>query len=224
MEEGGLIISETNNPGSGGDINIASQTMTMLDRSLVSTQSLREGDAGNIYLGAADTFMMQNSTVSTQARRADGGNIKIDTEYLVHLVDSEITSSVDGGADTAGGNISIDPEYVVLDHSRIIANAYEGAGGNINIVADIFLADPESILDASSALGVDGNVEIEAPITSVSGTIAPLPEEFRSVVALLRKPCMARIQQGKYSSFVINGRDGLPREPGSTLPSPLLLQ
>jgi large exoprotein involved in heme utilization and adhesion len=167
---------------------------------------------------------MQDSTVSTQARQADGGNIKAEVGYLVHFKDSKITSSVNGGADTVGGNISIDPEYVVLDNSRIIANAYEGTGGNIDIISEVFLADPASIVDASSALGVDGQVDIRAPITSISGTISPLPEEFRSVVALLKKPCMARIQQGEYSSFVVNGRDGLPREPGTVLPSPLLLQ
>jgi len=207
-----------------GKITISSRNIKLNDNTFITAESSGLGNAGDIHFNTESKFTMQNSTVSTKAQQADGGNIKVDTDYLIHLVNSEITSSVDGGADTAGGNISIDPEYVVLDHSRIIANAYEGAGGNINIVADVFLADPESIVDASSALGIDGNVEIESPITSVSGTIAPLPEEFRSVVALLRKPCMARIKQGKYSSFVVNGRDGLPREPGSTLPSPLLLQ
>ena len=175
MNDGGLIISETKTPGNGGDINITSQALAMFNGALVSTQSRGQGDAGNIYLGATDTFTMQNSTVSTKARRADGGNINFETNYLVHLVDSEVTSSVGGGADTVGGNISIDPEYVVLDNSRIIANAYEGTGGNIDIVADVFLADPASIVDASSALGVNGRVDIRAPITSISGTIAPLP-------------------------------------------------
>ncbi len=208
----------------GGDITISSLNMQLLNNSLVSAESSGEGNAGDIYLGAADSFLMRNSAVTTEAKQADGGNIKVDTGYMVHLVDSEITASVGGGPATVGGNISIDPEYVVLNNSRIIANAFEGRGGNIDIISDVFLADPNSIVDASSALGIDGRVDIRAPITSVSGTIAPLPKDFRSVIALLREPCMARIQKGKYSSFVVGGRDALPLEPDGVLPSPLPLQ
>ena len=43
----------------------------------------------------------------------------------------------------------------------------------------------------------------------------------KKALALLREPCMARIQGGKYSSFVVGGRDGLPLEPGGLLPSPI---
>jgi large exoprotein involved in heme utilization and adhesion len=39
---------------------------------------------------------------------------------------------------TTGGNITIDPQYVILNDSQIIANAYEGTGGNIRIIADVF--------------------------------------------------------------------------------------
>ncbi len=208
----------------GGDITINARDMELINNTLISAESSGQGNAGDIYLGAADSFLMRNSAVTTEAKKADGGNIKVDTGYIVHLVDSKITASVGGGPDTVGGNISIDPEYVVLKNSQIIANAFEGRGGNIDIVSRVFLADPDSIVDASSALGIDGKVDIRAPINSVSGTIAPLPKDFRSVIALLREPCMARIQKGKYSSFVVGGRDALPLEPDGVLPSPLPLQ
>ena len=143
---------------------------------------------------------------------------------MVYLVNSEITASVGGGEDTVGGNISIDPEYVILKDSRIIANAYEGKGGNIDIVANVYVVDQNSVVDASSALGIDGNVDIQAPTTVISESIAPLAEEFSSVVSLLREPCIARLKGGEYSSFVVDGRDGLPLEPGSVLPSPMLFQ
>jgi large exoprotein involved in heme utilization and adhesion len=195
--------------------------VTLFNDGVVSAKSTGEGDAGNIYISAADSFLMTDSAVTTEATQADGGNIKVGAEYMVHLKDSEITASVGGGPETVGGNISIDPEYIILNNSKIIANAYEGMGGNISIVGDVFLADPDSIVDASSALGIDGEVDIRAPITQVTGTLSPLPKDFKSALALLREPCMVRIQGGKYSSFVIGGRDGLPLEPGSFLPSPI---
>jgi large exoprotein involved in heme utilization and adhesion len=86
-------------------------------------------------------------------------------------------------------------------------------------VADTFLADPQSVVDASSQLGVSGTVDIQAPITSVSGLVSPLSSEFISASALLKERCIARLREGgKYSSFVIGGRDGLPIEPGNLLP------
>ncbi|MCK4961188.1 MAG: filamentous hemagglutinin N-terminal domain-containing protein [Anaerolineales bacterium] len=205
----------------GGDINITTREMQLLNGTIVSAESSGAGNAGNIHLAATDSFLMRDSAVTTEAKQADGGNIKVSAEYMVYLIDSEITASVGGGPETVGGNINIDPEYVILKNSKIIANAYEGMGGNISIVADVFLADPDSIVDASSALGIDGQVNIRAPVKEITGTFAPLPKDFLSALALLREPCMARIQGGKYSSFVVGGRDGLPLEPGGLLPSPI---
>jgi len=150
--------------------------------------------------------------------KADGGNIQIHAPYMVKLTDSKITASVGGGPQTTGGNISIDPHYVILKNSQIIANAYEGQGGNIQIVANTFLADPQSIVDASSALGISGTVDIRAPITNVTGVLNPLSADYVSATALLRERCIARIQGGKYSSFVVGSRDGLPIEPGNLMP------
>ena len=109
-----------------------------------------------------------------------------------------------------------------MNNSQIVANAYAGTGGNITIVADTFLADPVSVVDASSQLGVSGTVDIQAPINSVSGLVSPLSSEFTSASALLKERCIARIREGgKYSSFVVGGRDGLPIEPGNLLPGTL---
>jgi len=51
---------------------------------------------------------------------------------LLYLSHSQVTTSVAGGSGT-GGNITIDPVFIVLDSSDIIANAYEGSGGNISL-------------------------------------------------------------------------------------------
>ena len=207
----------------GGDINILAERVELVNRSLVSAESYGPGDAGDIGMTALDTLIMANSAVATQALQADGGNVHIEAGYMLRLIDSQITASVGGGVETVGGNIFIDPVYVILDGSMILANAFEGTGGNILIFSDVFLADPGSLVDASSDLGIDGQVDIQAPIISESTLIMPLEKDFKSAAELLRKPCMARIQGGKYSSFIIGGRDGLPLEPGGLLPSSLFL-
>jgi large exoprotein involved in heme utilization and adhesion len=207
--------------GEGGDINITTREMQLLNGTIVSAESSGAGNAGNIYLAATDSFLMRDSAVVTQAIQADGGNIKVSAEDMVYLIDSEITASVGGGPETVGGNVSIDPEYVILKNSKIIANAYEGMGGNIQIITDVFIADSDSVVDASSQLGIDGIVDIRAGTKVVSQSLKPLSEKYKSAVALLREPCTARAAGGKYSSFVISGRDALPIEPGGLLPSPI---
>ena len=87
--------------------------------------------------------------------------------------------------------------------------------------AGVFLADPDSVVDASSKLGIDGEVDIQSPVTNLSGALAPLPEAVLQAAALLREACAVQLQEGQVSSLVLGGRDGLPLEPGGPLPSPL---
>jgi hypothetical protein len=88
------------------------------------------------------------------------------------------------------------------------------------LVANTFLADPQSSVIAFSERGINGTVDIQAPISNISGLLSPLSSDYVSASALLRERCIARIREGgSYSSFVVGGRDGLPMEPGSILPS-----
>jgi filamentous hemagglutinin family protein len=218
----GTISTETVGIRKGGDILIDVDNLSLEDASLITSKSSDFGDAGNITITVSDTFRSEDSFVTTEATQADGGNIQINAQYMVYLIDSEITAAVGGGSETVGGNIMIDPEYVILKGSSIVANAFEGRGGNIRISAGTFLADPESRVDASSALGIDGNVDIRAPVVNISGILAPLPKGFLRAAELLQEPCAARIRGGTYSSFIIGGRDGLPMQPDGLLPSPML--
>jgi filamentous hemagglutinin family protein len=216
--EGG-ISADTRGTGSGGAININAQDILLTGKGEITAASSGAGDAGNIDISVTrDSLEMRNSSITTEAMQSDGGNITVSAPYMAYLINSEITASVGGGPQTVGGNITIDPRYVILKNSKIIANAYEGRGGNIKIVADTFLADPASLVDASSALGISGTVDINAPIRSVTGILNPLSTDFISATALLREQCIARLRGGKYSSFIVVGRDGLPIEPGNLFP------
>jgi len=221
VQDGGLISSETDATGDGGNIEFIVDHMNLINGATVSAESSGAGDAGNIGIKVTETLLMKDSSITTDAKYTDGGNIQVNAGYMVSLIDSKITASVGGGPQTVGGNITIDPQYVILNDSQIIANAYEGKGGNIRIIADVFLASPDSIVDASSALGIDGTVDIQAPISSISGTLAPMQGNFLSTEALLRDRCIARIRGERISSFVVSGRDGLPIRPGNVLPSPI---
>src|SRR5262249_15560171 len=84
---------------------------------------------------------------------------------------------------------------------------------------------PSSTVTALSASGIkelQGEVAVQAPVTSISGSIAPLPQSFARATELLRNRCAERVREGTVSRFVLSGRDGVPLEPGGPWPSPLL--
>jgi hypothetical protein len=219
--ESGLFTT-VEGSGRGGEIRLRAPTIELHETATISAESTGLGNAGNVTIWATETFLSDHSTVTTAATQADGGNITLRARTMVRLRDSQITATVGGGRNTTGGNIRIDPEFVILQDSRIVANAFVGQGGDIQITANVFLADPTSRVDASSALGIDGMVDIHAPVTNVSGTFAPLPQTFGRALALLRGLCAQRLRGGKRSSFALAKRDGLPLEPGMLLPSPLV--
>jgi large exoprotein involved in heme utilization and adhesion len=222
--DNGSINASTRGLGDGGDIVLNVGSVDLRNGAIISSQSLAKGNAGSINITAADQLVMTDSKITTAATQADGGSITMKAGKLIHLTDSEITSSV-GNPDiktTIGGNIFIDPDLVVLQNSKILANAFAGTGGNIDIVAGLLLRDSASIIDASSKEGVSGTIDIQAPIVDLSGSLVPLSQNFLNVGALLASRCAARVAGGSTSSsFVVAGRDGVPAEPGGLLPSPV---
>ena len=190
---GSSLRTRSFGPGRGGDITVNAGTVSLTEGADLSAASIKtgnatgSGDAGNVTITVSKSLLMQNSFMTTEATQADGGNIQITAPNLLRLRDSRITAEVGGGPETVGGNITIDPQFVLLQNSQIIANAFEGRGGNIQIQAQqAFLADPTSQVSASSALGINGQVKIQAPVTSISGAVAPLPQEFAHTSELLR--------------------------------------
>jgi hypothetical protein len=221
---GSGIYSASTGEGRGGNIEALATHLHLSSGSTVSAKSAGSGDAGEVRITAFHSFLSEGSTVDVQASQADGGNIVVSVPHMVHLKNSSISASVGGGPETTGGNITIDPEYLILANSAIVANATEGRGGNIRIVAGVFLSDPLSRVDASSSLGIDGTVDIQSPIDSRAQTVTPLRSDFLIVDSLLRDPCAVRLQEGAPSTFVVSGRDGLPVEPGGAMPSSFFME
>jgi filamentous hemagglutinin family protein len=216
------LLTNAAGSGTGGDLVLQARDIELTDGAVISAASSGTGNAGRVTIQATDMFRSVNSTVTTEAKQADGGDIELNTDARIRLINSEITATVGGGPETVGGNITIiDPEFVILENSQIIANAFEGQGGNIRINAGVLLADPESHVSASSARGINGEVNIRGLVADLSGSVTQLPQTFLNAVTLLRQRCAERLSGGKASSFVLRGRDGLPLEPDGMLPSPL---
>ena len=189
---------------------------------MISAGSTGLGNAGNITIKAGAQFLSQDASVTTDATLASGGNIFIQATDSIRLVNSQLSTSVQGGPNTSSGNITLDPAVVTLQNSQVLAQAVQGTGGNISIIAGTFLADPTSVVSASSQFGLSGAVNIQSPVSSLSNTLATLPQRPLQAQPLLTQRCAAQAN-GQLSSLVVAGRDALPVEPGGWLMSPLAL-
>ena len=207
------ITTATGGRGEGGRISLVAPRIDITDGARIEAISTGAGNAGSISITAADALRLFGGTISSEALRADGGNIDIRVGNLVHLRNSEITTAVGAGAG-AGGNIFIDPTFVILENSKIAANAFGGPGGNIKIFATYFLNTLDSLVDASSQAGVPGTVQISSPNSNLSTQIKVLPAAFFDATQLVREACSARgVAGGGGSSLVGVGRGGLAASP-----------
>jgi filamentous hemagglutinin family protein len=219
----GGTVSTSATQGTGGNITVsAGQQVQMNSGALISASSSGPGNAGDILVSAGDSILMNAGTISAAASQASGGNITLLAPNMIQLVNSQVTSSVQGGPQTVGGNITIDPQFLILQNSQIIAQAVQGEGGNINITAGVFLADSNSVVDASSQTGINGSVVIQSPIANLSQIVAPLQRPTLQTTAFLLERCAVRAQSGTLSSLTVRARDIAPVAPGGMLSGPLL--
>jgi filamentous hemagglutinin family protein len=185
----GVIIAKSESAGDGGNIRLAADAIYLRDGASVTAASSNTGNAGNIAL-VSNRLQLERSDITTGAELADGGNILIRVRDRVHLRNGRIIAEVKSGTGR-GGNIDVDPVFIILDESRISADAFGGPGGNIVLVADHFIATPDSSVTASSSLGIDGNVMIDAPDTDIDAGLTALPIKTDDAAEVILSPCTA---------------------------------
>ncbi|MDM8550211.1 filamentous hemagglutinin N-terminal domain-containing protein [Desulfobacterales bacterium HSG2] len=229
LTDSGAIATSTLGGGDAGDINLEVSRLESDSSALISSESASEnhgGAAGTITVDADSVRLSDNSAVRTEAVSAGGGKITVTAENSVCLSGSNITTSVQDGSGN-GGDIAVSSpdgegtQFVILNDSGIEANAHEGAGGNIRIVAGQFVQSSDSVVEASSEKGIDGSVNIESPGTDIAGDLVILPETLIDAGHWMKKPCSARTRE-KSSSFVIKGRDAVSTPFDGWQPSPLM--
>ena len=208
---GSGLFTDTQGTGAGGNIALNANSVTLTNGAAVSASSTGQienpGAAGSINITATNGFTMKNSTITTLAGQgASGGDIKVTTspEATVWLQNSKISASVADGPG-GGGNISIDPQFVILQNSQILAQAAQGQGGAITIIANLFLPDANSIVNADSGNpALNGTVTIQSPNAPGSGQIQPLGKSPLLPTSLLNQRCAA-LAGGEFSSFTVAG-------------------
>jgi filamentous hemagglutinin family protein len=227
ISDGAALTASTSGQGDAGNIIVIADTVEVTTGAQVNVSSVGIGDAGNLD-AAARSILLDKGAITATTRSGNGGDIRLQARDLLLLRrNSEI--STEAGMNQAGGNggnITIDTDFIVAvpkEDSDIVADAFEGNGGNIRMTTQgIYgleyrdLRTPKSDITASSDFGVDGLVEINTPDIDPSRGLATLPAEpVNPEVAQSCQPGGAETN----SEFVVTGRGGLPPNPKEALSS-----
>jgi filamentous hemagglutinin family protein len=135
--------------GNGGNIFIATGTLSLTNGGIVSSRLYGQGQLGKITIDAIDTVVL------------DGANAQGSP--------SQIYSILDEGTQGKGGNISISAKSLALTNGAAIQSITSGSGnaGNLILNAEesIFLNGRTSIIQTGSglnAIGDSGNISISS--------------------------------------------------------------
>ena len=178
--------------GNAGNISITGDSLTLKNGTISAQTASSQG--GNINLELADFLLLRRgSRISTTAGIAeaggDGGNITIDTPFIVSLL---------------------------LENNDITANAFSGKGGNVDInVRSIFGIEarsqptPQSDITATSELGVQGQVSIQQPNIQPTEGLIELPTQIVDTSDQIGQVCSrGRNAKKPLGEFIVSGRGG----------------
>lgn len=196
--------------GRGGNIEVQTNELEILDGAEINVSATGTGVAGSSNINAGNVTL-DGGTLTAATRVGDRGNITIsNADTLLLRNNSEITTNATKQA--TGGDININSDTIaLLDFSSITANAVEGRGGNIQIFTEGIFREPNTIIQATSEENIDGTIIIEDPDRDPSSGVFELPNAPIDAATILSQN-LCRFERGriaKGSSFIITGRGGL---------------
>ncbi|MEO1444986.1 MAG: S-layer family protein, partial [Cyanobacteria bacterium J06635_11] len=189
-----------------GTLSLVADRLTVSDRAQINTQS-QQGSGGNIRLRIGDVLILRrqgqiSATADTLVSGGNGGNIDIDTGFIV---------------------------APALENSDITANALEGSGGNVAIRANALLGivfrdflTPLSDITASSQFGLAGSVTIDE--YGFSNDLAPEATRLSAALADPADRLIVGCLLDEEAHFVVTGRGGIPANPSEILNQGLIWQ
>lgn len=192
IEDGATIAVNSKGSGQGGSVTLAAAELTLNNGSITAETASSQG--GNITLNVEDILQfIDDGEITASAGTAqvggDGGNVTIDSDFIVAL--------------------TTDNTY------EITANAFEGDGGDIDLKTISFFGSDFVNISASSELGLEGGVSIEILELDPTRGLIQLPANIIDASQQISQACTP--QTGESDRFVATGRGGLPLSPNEPL-------
>ncbi|KST63846.1 two-partner secretion domain-containing protein [Mastigocoleus testarum] len=178
---------DENATGNGGDINITTKSLFLIDDASILTLTQAQGDAGNIFINAHD-IQLNTSVINSGIRPGGvgkGGDIDIETDFLSLLNGSQINSIIfrqsrdnqgniipSGKGDAGNIKINASEKITLSGVSRngfssalftITEKGTSGSAGDIFVETDNLRITEGAIIGASTSNASDaGEISINA--------------------------------------------------------------
>ncbi len=202
--------------GVSGNVTITTPALAVSRGAQVTVRNDGMGDAGTLRVDADTLYLNDSAGITASTQQGSGGNIFLDVRDVL-LMDNGSRISAEAGGIGDGGNIAITtPAIIALENSDIIANAFQGNGGNIDINTQLLVGTqfrnqltPESDITASSEFGLSGMVSVEGFESDPNSGLVELPTEVVDSSDQIASSCASSAG----NRFIASGRGGLPPPP-----------
>ncbi len=255
IQDGAKISVDSKGTGVAGSISISANRLTLDNKAAITADTNSgTGVAGSISISANRLTLDNKAAITADTNSGQGGSITLNLQDLLLFRRQSVVSTTAGrqGAGGDGGAIAINLDtnkgFIVsppLENNDIVANAFSGSGGTIEINAKgvIGLAtltreeleqklgttDPDKLdpqfLQTNDITAIsktnpqlNGLVSISSPDIDPSKGIGSLPTNATDPSQQIAQSCGAGNEKVA-SAFTDAGRGGLPPKPDEFLSS-----
>ena len=169
-------IGET---GDGGNLNIATNNLTLREGAEISTTTFGLGNAGDLNIQAASIELDASGLfVSTQGE-GNGGDFSLETDILSLVAGAQINAATFGAGNSGNLNIQATEIELAGEIPGVIASGLfveadidsSGNSGNLEIATDrLSIADGAQISAIANSVGTAGTIRIDGQAIEISGT------------------------------------------------------
>lgn len=228
------LFAQSEGTGEAGNLVIETGELLIWDRALATVSSNTQ--AGSMTI-SANSIELNNGELVAIARRGNLGNIIINLSGpLLQLYNNSLISA--GAEDQgSGGNLIINADngFIIADpfsNSDILADAFEGIGGNITITTNALFGIESrnpvtslSDINAASQFNFNGTITLNTLGIDPTEALTELPTDTVNAADLVASGCLGR-NPGReqhrsagraQGEFTQTGRGGLSPSPSGIL-------
>lgn len=205
--------------GIGGNVNITSKELFLMDSSRVSSNTFGQGNAGNINVDSGNISLYKGSELSSNTiGEGNAGDVNLNSTNVSLFDGSRLASDTFQNGNAGNVKLIISEEFL-LDSSQVSSSVANGADGNaaqIYVEADAIVLDNDSTISSSTfSMGNAGDITLKANSINLklfSGIITSVTEGAKGNSGDIRiyVSDISLTGGSQITSSILNAENGLP--------------